>query len=130
MPTKYTKVTEFLDDLDDAKREQVELLRQIITEVHPGLEEHIKWNAPSYVLDGEDRITFNLQNKEDVVKLVLHMGATRQEDKKGAPIMPDDHGLLTWQSDIRGVMSFDTIQDITDKRAEITDVITRWLAIS
>jgi hypothetical protein len=130
MPNKYTTVAEFLDDLDAAKREQVELLRSVIQEVHPGMEEHIKWNAPSFVLDGEDRVTFNLQNKEGVVKLVLHMGATREENKKGAPIMPNDHGLLTWPSDIRGVMSFKTLGDITAKRAEIADLITRWLAIS
>ena len=130
MPKKYTTVTEFLDDLDAAKREQVEMLRSIINETHPGLDEHIKWNSPSYVLDGEDRVTFNLQNKEGVVKLVLHMGATREENKKGSPILADDHGLMTWQSDIRGVISFVDTDDVTAKRAEVSDIISRWLAIS
>jgi uncharacterized protein YdhG (YjbR/CyaY superfamily) len=59
------------------KQHQIDMLRSIILSVEPKLQEHIKWNAPSYVLNGEDRITFNLMNKESLVKLILHMGATR-----------------------------------------------------
>jgi hypothetical protein len=127
---QYKDVTEFLADLDPAKKEQVELLRAIIKDAHPGLTEHIKWNAPSYVLDGVDRITFNLLNKQNVVNLILHMGATRPEDKKGAPILPDNKGLVTWMSDVRGLMHFADTADIKAKRADIADVISRWLAIS
>ena len=61
---------------------QVEVLRQLIIKTEPRLKEHIKWNAPSYVLDGDGRITSNLMNRQGVVKLVLHMGATRNENKK------------------------------------------------
>ena len=61
---------------------QVEVLRQLIIKTEPRLKKHIKWNAPSYVLDGDDRITSNLMNRQGVVKLVLHMGATRNENKK------------------------------------------------
>jgi hypothetical protein len=126
---KYTTVDEFMDSLIADKRAQVELLQHIIKDAHTGLEEHIKWNSPSYVLDGEDRITFNLQNKEGVVKLVLHMGATRVEDKKAPPIMPDDAGLISWQSDIRGLLSFEGLDDIKAKETAVRDIITRWLAI-
>lgn len=127
---KYTTVPEFLADLDAAKLAQVELLRTIIMAAHPGLTEHIKWNAPSYVLDGEDRVTFNLRNKEDAVTLVLHMGATRPEDKKAAPIMPDDEGLITWQSDIRGVVACADLADIQHKQAALHRILVRWLAIA
>lgn len=61
---KYKTIDEFLSDLDAAKRQQVDILRELILKAEPKLEEHIKWNAPSYVLDGEDRITFNLMNKQ------------------------------------------------------------------
>jgi hypothetical protein len=130
MPDKYTTVAEFLSGQDPAKRQQVELLRAVINEAYPGLDEHIKWNSPSYVLDGEDRVTFNLQNKDNVVKLVLHMGATRAEDKKGPPIMADDKGLIAWQSDIRGVITFADMHDITANRADVRDLVARWLAIA
>ncbi len=127
---KYTDIPQFLADLDPVKKVQVELLRSIITKAHSGLTEHIKWNAPSYVLDGEDRITFNLVNKENVVNLILHMGVTRKEDKKGAPVMTDDKGLVAWQSDIRGILTFTDLDDIKAKQSDITYVISDWLAIA
>lgn len=46
---QYKTVPEFLNDLDNDKRLQVEALRNLILEVEPQLEEHIKWNAPSYL---------------------------------------------------------------------------------
>ncbi len=127
---KYKTVDDFLNDLDADKRAQVELLRSRISTAHEGLVEHIKWNAPSYVLDGEDRITFNLTNKENAIKLVLHMGATRPENKKCDPILADDSGLVKWQSDIRGIVSFIDLADVEAKQDEVADLVKRWLAIS
>ena len=126
---KYKTVEEYLNDLDTDKRAQVEALEKIILNTHAELTEHIKWNAPSYVLDGEDRITFNTYNKEGVVKLVLHMGATRKEDKKAGPIMADPTGLVTWNSDIRGMLSFNNLQEITNKEKQVADIIKSWLEI-
>lgn len=75
---KYKTIEDFLNDLDSEKRALVDALRGLILEIDTRLEEHIKWNAPSYVLGGEDRITFNLMNKQGVVKFVFHMGADAQ----------------------------------------------------
>jgi len=126
---KYKTIEEFLDDLSEDKRLQVDTLRDLILTTEPQLEEHIKWNAPSYILDGEDRITFNLMNKQEVVKLVLHMGATRQEDKSGTPIMQDESGLIEWSSDIRGVITFTSIEAITSNMTSLKKIITDWLSI-
>ena len=126
---KYKTVEEFLDDLSEDKRLQVDTIRDLILSTEPQLEEHIKWNAPSYVLDGEDRITFNLMNKQGVVKLVLHMGATRKEDKKGIPIMQDDSGLIEWSSDIRGMVTVTSIEDITSNTISLKKIIKDWLSI-
>ena len=125
---KY-KTLEFLSDLEPDKRLQVDALRDLILEADSRLTEHIKWNAPSYVLDGEDRITFNLMNKQGVVKLILHMGATRKEDKKGAPIMQDSSGLIEWSSDIRGLLSFESVQDISSKADSLKAIFKDWLSI-
>lgn len=127
---KYKTVEEFLNDLGEDKRLQVDTLRGIILDIEPQLEEHIKWNAPSYVLNGEDRITFNLMNKQGVVKLVLHMGATRKEDKKGSPIMRDDSGLVEWNSDIRGMITFTSINDINSDKDSLKRIIKNWLSIT
>jgi len=126
---KYKTVEEFLSDLNEDKRLQVDSLRDLIFNTVPQLTEHIKWNAPSYVLDGEDRITFNLMNKQGVVKLVFHMGATRREDKKGVPIMRDDNGLIEWSSDIRGMITFNSIDEITSNTVALKKIIMDWLSI-
>jgi hypothetical protein len=109
---QYTTVAEFVADLDPAKKEQVELLRSIITTAHAELTEHI-----------------NLVNKEGVVNLVLHMGGTRKEDKKGQPVLTDDKGLVDWRSDVRGLMTFSSVADIQAKKADIASIVSRWLAI-
>jgi hypothetical protein len=127
---KYKTVEECINDLDDTKRKQVHTLRKIILAGNSELIERIKWNAPSYVLNGEDRITFNLINKEGVVKLVLHMGAVRKEDKSGKPIMKDETGLIAWSSDIRGMLSFKSLDEINSNKEQIVSLVGRWLSIS
>ena len=127
---KYKTLEEFLGDLDTDKRQQVDALREIILSVEPTLEEHIKWNAPSYVLNGEDRITFNLMNKQERVKLILHMGPTRKEDKNGVPIMRDESGLIEWSSNIRGLMTFTSLEDIHAHIQTIKQLLKDWLALS
>jgi hypothetical protein len=126
---KYKTLEEFLNDLDDNKRQQVDALRELILQVEPKLEEHIKWNAPSYVLGGEDRITFNLMNKQSVVKLVLHMGATRKENKKGTPVMLDESGLVEWSSDIRGMLTFTDMEAVNSSLASVKNILKSWLSI-
>lgn len=125
---KYTTISEFLDAQDQDKKAQVVLLRQIITAAHPELGERIKWNSPSYTLSDEDRITFSVR-PDFPVAIVLHMGATRPEDKAGKPIMDDPSGLIEWKSDTRGVISFADLDDIHTKETHFVDIIDKWLSL-
>ncbi len=127
---KYKTLEEFFGDLDDKKRRQVNAFREIVLQTEPRLTEHLKWNAPSYVLDGEDRITFNLMNKQDLVKVVLHMGARRKEAKGATPVMNDESGLIEWNSDIRGTITFAKDEDVHAKSAVLKKIVKNWLAIS
>lgn len=126
---KYISVEDFLADLDDTKKAQVLKVREYILATEPTLEEHIKWNAPSYILNGEDRITFNLLNKDGVVQLVLHMGAKRKEDKNAGPVLQNESSLITWASDIRGYLSFRDINDVLAKEKDLKRIVEDWLAI-
>lgn len=125
---KYSTVDEFLQDLSDDRKQQINALRRIILNTNPNLAEHIKWNSPSYALNGEDRLTFNM-HYPDKTMLLLHMGATRKEDKKGVPVMKDESGLITWNSDIRGTLSFTTLEQIEDRHLQLEKIISRWLAV-
>lgn len=125
---KFKTVDEYLDSLDTAHKSQVDKLRQYILTEAPSLTEHIKWNAPSYILDGEDRITFNTLNKQQVVKLVFHMGATRKEIRKAQPLLKDAI-LIEWASDIRGYMTFETLDEIISNEEEIKRTVRKWLEL-
>ena len=126
---KYVTVDEFLNDLTEDRRQQVETLRTIIKNVSSDLTEHIKWNSPSYIFDGEDRITFNM-HYPDQTMVLLHMGATRKENKKADPIMNDETGLIKWNSDIRGTLAFGSLDDIANAQADITKILSAWLLIN
>ena len=126
---KYKTVDEFLSGLDNEQRSQVNKLRQYILDTAPLLTEHIKWNAPSYVKNGEDRITFNTMNKDGAVKLVFHMGATKKENKSGEPILRNAP-LIEWASDIRGYMTFTSLKEIESQDKEIKRIIHEWLELT
>lgn len=123
-------VPAFLAGPDEDSCLQVQQLRATVAQAHPGLTEHITWNAPIYMLDGEHRVTFKVNNKEGLVKLVLHMGATRPEDKEAPPVMRDDSGLAPWQSDIRAVITFSGLDDVAAQRDLVLTFVRRWLEIS
>ena len=57
------------------------------------------------------------------------MGATRKEDKKGAPIMKDESRLIEWSSDIRGIITFTDIEGINSNSASLKKIIKDWLSI-
>lgn len=51
--------------------------RKIVAPSHSSLIEQVKWNAPSFAVGGDDRITLGLKRKGGV-RLVLHKGAKRR----------------------------------------------------
>lgn len=127
---KYKTVNEFLADQPAEKLEQINFIRQLILRIEPSLIENLKWNAPNYTFQNEDRITFNTMNKEGIIKLILHMGASRKENKNGKPVLSKDFGIVDWNSDIRGTISFENINNIKDKEDVLAKVISGWLLIA
>lgn len=95
----------------------------------PQLKETLKWNAPNFVFDGEDRLTMNLMNKEGKVKLIFHMGAVKKEDTRADPVITDTTGLIAWNSNIRGTVTFESSQHVHQVREQLTELIHAWLKI-
>ena len=126
---KYKTTAEFFADQETEKLEQVMAIREVLFNAEPKLIESIKWNAPNYSFHGEDRITFNLMNKESKVKIIIHMGATKKEDKQGEPAITDPDGLVEWNSDIRGMILFNDMEDVKAKRSKFKKLIKSWLLV-
>lgn len=125
---KYKTIDDFIASLNQEQKEQVALLRHLITKSDHKLTEHTKWNSPSFIVNGSDRITLSVRPKFPVA-IVLHMGTSRPEKKNSAPIMNDPFGLVQWKSDIRGVISFSDIGDIEKKKPQLIKIIDQWLDI-
>ncbi|PRY70005.1 uncharacterized protein DUF1801 [Glaciihabitans tibetensis] len=127
MAAKFSTVEDFLAAQSEAGRAQVEALREIVLTCTPGVQEHIKWNSPSYyIVPGEDRVTVNAHGAGPV-RLVLHAGATTPEDKSAAPSFAGDpHGLLTWHSNIRASLTGGDLDGIAAAREHIAGVLRSW----
>ena len=69
--SRTDKVEEFLQELSHPLKAEVEMVRAIIKGVNKGINEEIKWNAPSFNYEGEYLVTFNLRETKRI-HLVFH----------------------------------------------------------
>lgn len=118
-------VDTYLDDLQHARKPEVLTLRRLILDAVPDLVERIKWNAPSFGLGADDRITMRL-HPGDRVQLILHRGA-----KAGADDFfrfEDPAKLLSWAAPDRGVVTIRDADDLTAKAEALSEVLRRWVA--
>ena len=128
MPTQFATVADFLDAQTPERRAEVEWLRALVFEAEPGVGEIIKWNSPDYTLNGVDRLTINAAGKGPV-RLILHFGTGRAEEKDAAPTFAGDpHRLLTWHSDIRASLPVPPAIERAKGRDARIAVVRAWLA--
>jgi hypothetical protein len=75
MPSSSSaSVDTFLDDLVHPRKAEIEELRAVLLGSSPGMTERVKWNAPSFCVNGDDRITFRLQPGDRMERPVFAMG--------------------------------------------------------
>ncbi len=102
---KSQDVEVFMEKLEHPFKSEVQVLRQLIRGVNKGIEEEIKWNAPSFSYHGEYLVTFNLWEKNRI-HLVFH---NPEIAKVKSP-------LLEGKYDHRRMTYFTGIKDINSKR--------------
>lgn len=128
MPERFATVDEFLAAQEPQRRSDVVTMRALVHEAEPALVEIVKWNSPNYTLDGVDRLTINAAGTGPV-RLILHFGTERAEDKGAAPTFTGDpDGLLTWHSNIRASFTLPEPAKLEAQRDAIVAVIRAWLA--
>jgi len=117
-------VETYMAALQHRAKPQVEALRRLILAAVPGIGERIKWNAPSYGMGEDDRITMRLQ-PGDRLDLVLHRGAKARPS--GGFVFADPDGLIVWAAPDRGVIALDPDQPLDDNPA-LAELLRRWIA--
>ena len=85
-------IASYLDALSDDARDMIDALRAIVRNGVPRAVETIKWNAPSFAVDGKDRITLALDRKGSA-RLVLHRAAM---PRAAANLAAVDDGVARW----------------------------------
>jgi hypothetical protein len=109
------KVNAFMEQLEHPFKAEVQVVREIIKNVHPGITEEVKWKAPSFSYKGY-LVTFNLWATKHV-HLVFHNGA----------ILSNDSGLLEGDYVDRRMMYFADMADIQAKQPILEKVIREWV---
>ncbi|MBB3129672.1 hypothetical protein FHS19_004347 [Paenibacillus rhizosphaerae] len=122
-------VEDFLTQLDHPLKLEIEEVRKIILNTDEGLSEHIKWNAPSFLFQNDDRLTFNLHGK-GFFRLVLHCGAKSKDPVDLRPHFEHAKELLEWSAPDRATIRFTGMEDVESKREVLQAVIRRWLDVS
>ena len=120
------EVTNFLKDLNHPFHEEIELLRNIILTVDKNLSENVKWNGPNYCYNNEDRITMRIHPPKKQVQLIFHRGAKKQANPENKLISHKSE-LLLWKENDRAIMTFKSMLDIENGKAELTEIITEWI---
>ena len=93
------EVDAFLASAGHPRTAEIERLRSAILDADPGISETVKWRAPNFRYDGDDRVTFRLQ--------------------------PGD--VVEWVTPDRGVVRLDGPADTADKLPAIVALVRRWV---
>lgn len=125
-PSSPTTNEAFLQKLDHPQKKAIEELRRVILAVDPKIREEVKWNAPSFYLEGLDHfVTFKLKPMESV-QVVLHTGA---KVRNPAPpmVIQDPQGLLKWAAADRCQVIFSGLEDIQAKKTGFVSILKQWI---
>lgn len=119
------EVDAFLTTLAHPQDAALRRLRAVILAADPRIGEGIKWNAPSFHMEGRHFATMQLR-RADRMLLVLHLGAEKKVMPKGAIDDPD--GLLTWLGADRATWTFTGMQDVEAHATELQALLRQWMA--
>lgn len=124
MAKPVTDVDSFLAGLQHPSKGAVVALRAAILASNPAITERVKWNAPSFCYQGDDRVTFRLPPKGGL-QLIFHRGV-KVKDTAGFAF-DDPSGLIAWAAVDRGVVTLTGAEDAQAKTAALVDLVNAWM---
>jgi len=122
---KAGDVGEFMRELDHPLKRDIEIVRQIILNIDPGISEAIKWNAPSFRTT-DFFATVNLRSRERV-QLIFHTGAKVKGVATTGISIADPAGLLEWLAKDRCLVTLGVGKDIQTRRAAFEAIVREWI---
>ena len=119
------EVDTFMGGLTQDRRAEVERVREAILAIDLDITERVKWNAPSFCIDGDDRVTLRLQ-PGDRVEVVFHRGAKRRDDADSFHF-DDPTGWLVWASPDRGVVTIADAGETAERLPGLAELVRAWM---
>lgn len=119
------EVESYLAALDHPLAPQVRELRGAILALDDRISEHIKWKAPSFVVGGDDRITFALRPGKGL-EVILHRGVAVRDDSADFHFH-DDSGIVRWATPDRGIVALPDGAAIDAHRDALLTLVQRWI---
>ncbi len=116
---------DYLTNLNHPLIAEITALRNIILSADRRLEEQIKWNAPSYSLDGQDCITMRLLPPIKI-QVVFHRGAKVQV-QPAERMIEADFSWLKWPANDRMVATFLNGQEIREWESAFRKLVCNWI---
>ncbi len=122
------QVLAFIQQLEHPLKQEVQEVRKIILQLDSQITEHIKWNAPSFCINDEDRITFNFYGANKF-RLVFHCGSKKKTQKESKEkLINDDSGLLEWVAGDRATITITSIEDLNEEnKINLKKIATKWI---
>ena len=118
------KVEKFLSELNSGVKPGVMEVRKLILFADKNITEQIKWNAPSFCIGGDDRITFRLLPEK--IQLIFHRGAKKRADEKTFKFV-DKSGLVKWITPDRGTVTFTGLEEISARKNDFVELVGQWM---
>jgi uncharacterized protein YdhG (YjbR/CyaY superfamily) len=122
--TGQVDVINFLDNLTHPLKKEIQEIRKIILKSNNNLTEHIKWNAPSFCIDGNDCVTMNFTPKS--IRLIFHRGAKVKAQPKQR-FISDTTDILTWAANDRAIATFTTSEEIKTNKKDLEVIVNKWI---
>jgi hypothetical protein len=121
---KVTNVADFLKSLAHARKVEIEEMRAAILKADPKIGEQVKWNAPSFIWNGDDRVTMRL-HPGDRIELIFHRGAKPKRDPDFT--FSDPTGFIEWVTHDRGVLKIPDQKFLKANKSKIAKVALAWM---
>jgi hypothetical protein len=112
---KTKKVTDFITQLDNPLKNEINAVREIILNASNKITEDIKWGAPSFAYK-DNMATFNPRAKK-FVNLTFHKGA----------LINDKTGLLEGDKKEARVARFNNMEEVHGKKGALETVVKNWI---
>jgi hypothetical protein len=118
------EVDQYLEALEHPMKKEILQLRTLILDSNKELTELIKWNAPSFCIDGVDCILMKIFPAKNV-QLVFHRGAKVKEAPE-VQLIADPAGLLKWPATDRAVLTINDGADLRRKTRDLQTIVAAW----